>query len=57
MCENGHVVKHNKTARSTDILKELLVSKLSYMSLSIKETEDSLPHCKEHATGTLSWAR
>ena len=51
MCENGHVVKHKKTTCRTDIFKELLVSKLSNVSLSNKEREDSLPLSKQHATG------
>jgi len=51
MCENDLVVKHKKTVCVRDILKELLVSKLTNMSLSIKEPEDSLPLSKQHASG------
>ena len=51
MCENSLVVKHKKTAFITDILNELLVCKLSNMSLSITDPEDSLPLAKQHAIG------
>jgi hypothetical protein len=50
MRENGLVVKQKKTECITDILKELLFSKLSNLSLSITEPEDTLPLSKQHAT-------